>query len=165
MSMRTFVFTTFFLLILGTYVPSASASAPIGQDAGGTNIIDNSTQTPAPTTIAPQTQTPPASTGNTDSTITLINPLKGVDCSNGNGNCLVAFLTNILKFVIQIGTIVVVLMVVFVGYKFVAARGNDAKLIEARQMLLWTVVGALILLGAQAIALTIQATVQAISVS
>jgi len=163
MSMRTFVFTTFFLLILGTYVPSASAFAPIDQDAGGTN--DNSTQTPAPTTIAPQTQTPPASTGNTDSTITLINPLKGVDCSNGNGNCLVAFLTNILKFVIQIGTIVVVLMVVFVGYKFVAARGNDAKLIEARQMLLWTVVGALILLGAQAIALTIQATVQAISVS
>ena len=164
MSMRTFVFTTFFLLILGTYVPSASAFASIDQDAGGTDI-DNSTQTPAPTTIAPQTQTPPASTGNTDSTITLINPLKGVDCSNGNGNCLVAFLTNILKFVIQIGTIVVVLMVVFVGYKFVAARGNDAKLIEARQMLLWTVVGALILLGAQAIALTIQATVQAISVS
>ena len=164
MSMRTFVFTTFFLLILGTYVPSASAFASIDQNAGGTSI-DNSTQTPAPTTIAPQTQTPPASTGNTDSTITLINPLKGVDCSNGNGNCLVAFLTNILKFVIQIGTIVVVLMVVFVGYKFVAARGNDAKLIEARQMLLWTVVGALILLGAQAIALTIQATVQAISVS
>jgi len=164
MSMRTFVFTTFFLLILGTYVPSASAFALIDQGAGGTNT-DNSTQTPAPTTIAPQTQTPPASTGNTDSAITLINPLKGVDCSNGNGNCLVAFLTNILKFVIQIGTIVVVLMVVFVGYKFVAARGNDAKLIEARQMLLWTVVGALILLGAQAIALTIQATVQAISVS
>jgi len=152
MSMRTFVFTTFFLLILGTYVPSASAFAPIDQDAGGTNI-DNSTFTGG------------TNTGNTGSTITLINPLKGVDCSNGNGNCLVAFLTNILKFVIQIGTIVVVLMVVFVGYKFVAARGNDAKLIEARQMLLWTVVGALILLGAQAIALTIQATVQAISVS
>lgn len=55
-------------------------------------------------------------------------------------------------------------MMVFVGYKFVVAQGEPAKITEARAMLLWTVVGALILLGSQAIAIGIKATVQALSV-
>jgi heme/copper-type cytochrome/quinol oxidase subunit 2 len=94
----------------------------------------------------------------------LINPLKGADCSSGNGNCLESFLLNILAFIIRIGTIIVILMMVFVGYKFVVAQGEPAKITEARAMLLWTVVGALILLGSQAIAIGIKATVQALSV-
>jgi len=53
-------------------------------------------------------------------------------------------------------------MLVYVGYLFVTARGNDTKLTTAKSALLWTVVGALILLGAEAIALAIQATVEAI---
>ena len=75
-----------------------------------------------------------------------------------------SFLLNILAFIIRIGTIIVILMTVFVGYKFVAARGEPGKIIEARSALLWTVVGALILLGSQAIAIGIRATVQALSV-
>lgn len=92
-----------------------------------------------------------ANTGN----VTLINPLK-------SGTSLESFLTSILSFVIRIGTIAIILMLVFVGYKFVAAQGSDSKLIEARNMLLWTVIGALVLLGAQAIASAIQATVTAL---
>jgi heme/copper-type cytochrome/quinol oxidase subunit 2 len=64
---------------------------------------------------------------------------------------------------VRIGTIVVILMLVYVGFLFVVARGSDTKLSEARQALLWTIVGALILLGAQAISLGIQATVTALS--
>lgn len=107
-----------------------------------------------------QTQTTGVNTG---TNVTLINPLKGVDCGAGNGNCLSAFLLNILQFIIYIGGIVIVLMIVFVGYKFVAAQGAPAKIEEARSMLLWTVVGALVLLGAQAIAMGIQATVTALT--
>ena len=55
-------------------------------------------------------------------------------------------------------------MYVFVGFKFVTARGEPGKITEARSALLWTVVGALILLGAEVIARGIQATVQALSV-
>ena len=91
------------------------------------------------------------------SNVTLINPLQG-------GGSLESFLLNILAFIIRIGTIIVILMTVFVGYKFVAARGEPGKIIEARSALLWTVVGALILLGSQAIAIGIRATVQALSV-
>jgi hypothetical protein len=94
----------------------------------------------------------PANTG-----ITLMNPLQG-------GTSLESFLNTILSFVIRIGAIVVVLMLVYVGYLFVVAQGSDSKLTEARKALLWTIIGALILLGAQAISLGIQSTVQALSV-
>lgn len=73
------------------------------------------------------------------------------------------FLKSILAFVIRIGAVVVILMMVFVGYKFVTAQGKEGEITKAREMLLWTVVGALILLGAQVIADGIEATVQALS--
>jgi len=96
--------------------------------------------------------------GNTGNpSVTLINPLKG-------GTTLETFLNSILTFVIRIGTIAIIVMLVFVGYKFVAAQGNPAKISEAQKMLLWTLVGALILLGAKAISIGIMATVQALSV-
>ena len=92
--------------------------------------------------------------GNTGTT--LINPLSG----SGNLN---SFLEGIRNFVIRIGTVVVVLMIVFVGFKFVTARGEPGEITKARTMLLWTIVGALILLGAQAIRISITATINAIS--
>lgn len=73
-------------------------------------------------------------------------------------------MNSILAVVIRIGTVVVILMMVYVGYLFVAARGEPGEITKARQALLWTVVGALILLGAQVIAIGIRATVQALSV-
>jgi|SRR3989338_705943 len=99
---------------------------------------------------------------NTGTNITLINPLNTGECAP-NGNCLMNFLNKILDFVIKIGTVVVILMLVYVGYLFVAARGEPGKLETARSALLWTVVGALILLGSKAIAIGIEQTVRAIS--
>jgi hypothetical protein len=112
------------------------------------------------------------SSGNPQSTVTggnapysdpggstrLLNPLGGA----GGPESLEAFLRSILAFVIRIGTIVVVVMMVYVGYLFVAAQGKPDKISAARSALLWTVVGALILLGSQAIAEGIIATVKAL---
>ena len=119
-----------------------------------------------PTTFA---QTQPVGTtpvGNqpvgTTPGVGLVNPLNVGNCTPDT--CLMVFLNKILDFVIQIGTIVVILMMVYIGYLFVTARGNDAKITEARQALLWTVVGALILIGAKAISTGIEATVRALSV-
>jgi hypothetical protein len=94
-------------------------------------------------------------TSNTGSTITLLNPLNA-------GTSLPDLLDEILKFVVRIGTVVIVLMVVYVGFKFVMAQGEPGKISEAREALLWTVVGALILLGAEAISKAIEATAQAL---
>jgi hypothetical protein len=140
MIMRTLLIA----LSLLAFVPVASAQV---------------TQTPAATTLTPQVQTPAAGQGQS---VTLINPLNGVNCQSGNGSCLMSFLSQILSFVTRIGSIAVVLMVVYTGYKFVMAQGKEAEIRAARNMLLWTVIGALILLGAQAIAASIQATVTAL---
>lgn len=95
--------------------------------------------------------------------VTLINPLKGIDCSGGNGDCLMALLNSILDFVIQIGSVLIILVLVYIGYLFVYYSRTPGKIAEARKALLWTVIGALILLGAKAISLGIQETVKALS--
>jgi hypothetical protein len=73
------------------------------------------------------------------------------------------FIQRLLGFIIRIGTIVVVLMLVYTGFLFVKARGNPGEISTAKNSLLWTLIGGLILLGSQAIAKAIEATVQAIS--
>lgn len=95
--------------------------------------------------------------------VTLINPLSSGNCNSANTDCLGNFLLNILRFVVRIGAIVVVLMYVFVGFKFVTAQGNESKITEAKTMLLWTTIGGLVLLGAEVIARGIQATVQGLT--
>jgi len=124
----------------------------------GTSLLANAQN--GPTTPVNNPPTTPVNIGPTNPTgqdVKLINPLKG-------GGNLQDFLQSILDFVIKIGTVVVIFMMVFVGYKFVVAQGKEAEIREARDALLWTLIGALILLGSKAIAFGIEKTVQAISV-
>ena len=67
-----------------------------------------------------------------------------------------AILNNI---VMPIAAVAVVLFIIFAGFKFVIAQGNEKKVTEAKQMLLWGLIGAGILLGAAGIAKVVQNTV------
>lgn len=71
------------------------------------------------------------------------------------------FLYALLKIVIQIGFPILVLFIVYIGFLFVqhSAAGNGEGLKKDREYLFWAIVGGLILLGAQALALAIEATV------
>lgn len=97
----------------------------------------------------------------------LIPLLARADCTpNGTALCnplgytsLTTFLQKLLEIVAQIGFPVIVLMIVYVGFLFISAEGNPDKLKKARSFFLWTVVGAMIILGAQALSYAIQATV------
>jgi len=126
------------------------AAATITPPPGGTG--SGSAGTPPKSGGSGSAGIAPAS-GSSGTAVFLNNPLK-------SGTSLESFLKDILAYVIRIGTIIVILMIVFVGYKFVVAQGKPAEIEEAKKMLLWTVVGALILLGSQAIAIGIKATVQ-----
>ena len=128
-----------------TTPPSTTGGSSLGSTGGSSNTSGSSLG---------QTGTN-ASSGSGQNT-TLINPL-------GAGTSLPTLLKDILQLIVQIGTIVIVLMLVYVGFLFVTARGEPGKITTARTALLWTVVGALVLLGAQAISLGIQSTVQALS--
>lgn len=140
------------LFSLMLYAPTVQAACPTGCYEASGNCYQNTTG------LACASVTTPPSTD-----IKLNNPLNSGECAP-NGDCLMNFLGKILEFVIRIGTVVVVLMLVYVGFLFVTAQGEPGKITTARQALLWTVVGALILLGSQVIAMGIKATVQALSV-
>ncbi len=141
------------LISFATPIVASAQTCPPGQVP--TNVVSSTDYTCTATTG--QNTSGTQTTGTNTSGVTLMNPLQG-------GTSLESFLNTILSFVIRIGAIVVVLMLVYVGYLFVVAQGSDSKLTDARKALLWTIIGALILLGAQAISLGIQSTVQALSV-
>ena len=72
---------------------------------------------------------------------------------------LIEFVEAILGIIIQIGIPVLVVMIVYVGFKFVMAQGNDGKLTEAKTAFFWTIIGAAIVLGAFVISTVIQTTI------
>ena len=118
---------------------------------------------------AGQTENPTPGSGSAGKTqspagenVTLINPLGPLNCSGST--CLMSFIQTLLSFIVRVGSVVIIVALVYVGYQFVAAQGNPTKLQSAKQALQWTIIGGLILLGSQAIASAIQATIQAISI-
>ncbi len=77
-------------------------------------------------------------------------------------NSLREFLEAILNVVISISFPFVVLAIVYTGYLFVSAGGDEGKLNTAKNMLLWTVIGAMIILGAFVLSNAISGTVDEI---
>ncbi len=61
--------------------------------------------------------------------------------------------------VLPIGSVVVVLFIIYSGYLFVVAQGNPAKLEQAKSAFLYACIGALVLLGAFTIAQVINNTI------
>lgn len=82
---------------------------------------------------------------------TIKNPIKASNFAE--------FLRDILEIVVQIGVPVVVLGIIYSGFLFVTAQGNDSKLTEAKKTFVYTLIGAGIVLGAFVIATAIQGTV------
>jgi len=83
------------------------------------------------------------------------NPLGGI-------NSFCGLIKAILSAVIAIGIPIAVLFIVYAGFKFVLARGNPGALQQARQNLLYTLIGIGIFLGAWLLALVIANTVNAL---
>ena len=78
----------------------------------------------------------------------LKNPLKS--------NTFADLIKNIAKIVAQIGFPIAVLAIIYSGFLFVTARGNEKQLEDAKRTFLWTIIGTAILLGAWAIAIAVQ---------
>ncbi len=80
----------------------------------------------------------------------------------GNDSTFYDVLVAILNSTIHILYPVLVLMVVYTGFLFIKAQGNPSELQKARQALLWTVIGGLIILGSVALAEIVKNTATAI---
>lgn len=128
--------------------PSKFCNIPNGASQGTCQTPPN------PTPSTGQAPSRPGVGQNDEQGVTLTNPLKA--------NSIEELLSLVLKAAVRLGTIVLILMFVWVGFLFVAARGSEENLRKAKSAFFWTVIGGLILLGAEAIARVIQATASAL---
>lgn len=87
----------------------------------------------------------------TNLNVSLENPLKY--------ETLDALLTALLQVLIQVMLPIITIMIIYSGFLFVKARGNQTELSHAKQTFLYTVIGAAVLLGAFVIKTTIELTV------
>ncbi len=97
-----------------------------------------------------------AEMGSGESTV----PSGGLTNPLNNINSLPGFMNAILDAVVQLGSIVLVFAIVYVGFKFVTAQGNEEEIRSARTALMWVVIGGLVLLGARTVGLVITTTVE-----
>lgn len=86
-------------------------------------------------------------------------------CNPTGFGSLYEFLQGILQVAIAIGFPIIVLFIIYIGFRFVqaSATGNSKELDEAKKNIWWALVGALILLGAQALSLAIQGTIEGLT--
>ena len=83
---------------------------------------------------------------------------KEADCT------LMTLITSILNNVVMpVAAVGVVIWIVYAGFTFLTAQGNPKKVEEAQQRLLWSLIGAGILLGAAAISAVVESTVRGLT--
>jgi len=93
-----------------------------------------------------------------------ININTGIENPLGNSiTDIPSFIKAILKFILYLGIPLVALAIIYTGFLFVTAMGNSEKLKKAKSALVYTLIGAALLLGAFVIAEAIQGTVEEIS--
>jgi hypothetical protein len=76
------------------------------------------------------------------------------------GSDLISLLYTLLdKVVMPIAAVAVVVWIIWAGFSYVTAQGNPAKIAEAHKRLMWSLIGAGILLGAAGISQVVKTTV------
>ena len=107
-----------------------------------------------------QVEIPP--TTSSSGIITIHNPF---NCNKiPETNCtFIDLLTSILENVVMpIVSVVVVIWIIWAGFTYVMAQGNEPEIRKAHQRLLWSLIGAGVLLGAEAISKVVQSTVSSL---
>lgn len=93
------------------------------------------------------------------------NAVSGAGISNPLGDgvqSVESFVSKGLSFVVKIGAVFAVLALIYAGFLYVQARGNSGALTKAHTTLRNTIIGIVLLLGAQLIASIITGTIEAL---
>ena len=81
-------------------------------------------------------------------------------------NTLISLITLFIdRIAMPIAAVAVVVWIIWAGFSYLLAQGNEKKLQEAHQRLLWSLIGAGILLGAAGISQVVQKTIEGITAS
>ncbi len=87
------------------------------------------------------------------------NPITYIDSFGTAVDSVPRFLLAMVDLIFLIAVPIIVICIIYSGFLFVTAGGNEAQIIKARTVFLWTIVGAGVLLGAKAIGLAVQSTI------
>lgn len=74
-------------------------------------------------------------------------------------NSFYDLITAIVNVLLAIGIPVAVIFIIYAGFLFVTAGGSEEQVKKAKEMLIWTLAGTALLVGAKTIALALQSTV------
>ena len=77
-------------------------------------------------------------------------------------NSLRALVVAILDVIVQVAVPLAALFLIYSGYLFVSARGNEEALNKAKSIFMWTIVGIAVLLGAKVLSGIIEGTIEQI---
>jgi len=86
-------------------------------------------------------------------------PSSGKLCNPIPHNTINSFIKVLLEGLLKLGIPLVALAIIYSGFLFVSARGNPESLKKAKDALLYSIIGAAVLLGAWSIAQLISNTV------
>jgi Type IV secretion system pilin len=83
-------------------------------------------------------------------------------CNPLQSRTIQEFLLKIIDIILIFAQPVIIFFIMYAGYLFVTARGNESQITEARTALTWALIGGVVILGARAIITVIQGTVDAL---
>jgi hypothetical protein len=89
---------------------------------------------------------------NSNGVMELCNPLTGVDSLDG-------LLGKILDIVLIMAVPVLTMAFIWAGFLYVVAQGNPEKIKKANNVMFWTVIGAMLIIGAKVIQALVTATI------
>lgn len=98
--------------------------------------------------------TDPINGGRDGGTTSLTNPLKS--------DSIVDFLLTIIEVILVFAVPIIVLFIMYAGFLYVTAAGDESKIKKAHSALTWAIVGGVIVLGSKLIIDVIQGTVEAL---
>jgi|SRR3989344_8567717 len=75
---------------------------------------------------------------------------------------LAAFLNAIVDFLLYLAIPIAIFFVIYAGFLFVTAQGNEEQLKTAKKTIIWSLIGVAVLLGAKVIAYAIQGTISSL---
>jgi hypothetical protein len=96
-------------------------------------------------------------------TLAVCDPTKQI-CNPIKADTIDQFISDFLNGALKFGLPIITLAVIYCGFLFVEARGNPEKITKAKEALLYTLIGAAILLGSWAIAHLVSSTVTGLSI-
>ncbi len=137
------------ILGLGAFyvLTSAGADTAFAQSGG--------TQSPGGTSPSGGTQSP-GGTAPMSNSGSLTNPLQS--------QTIREFILKIIDVILVFAIPIIVLYIMYAGFKFVTAGGDSGQISEAKKALMYAIIGGVIALGAKVIIEVIQGTVSALSV-